>query len=195
MLVMLKEIRTSLALLQDQVTGIAAKKDEVGEKEKTARDELTFDVVLQHVEEEIEKNVYQKYKAKLEATVGPNKAEFDELKAELQSKLDQCVARETQNAQRVDLLDTQSMKSLQGLHALKEDLARVKAESKREGKKRKTTKDGATRGEMDSIRTEIAIMKAQHELFLAEGGARIDQLEKENNDLKRKLDSLTTATT
>ena len=41
--------------------------------------------------------------------------------------------------------------------------------------------------EMKAFREDIALMKAQQELFLKEGSARIDEVVKENAQLKEQL--------
>ena len=49
----------------------------------------------------------------------------------------------------------------------------------------------AVGNEMKAFREEIALMKAQQELFLKEGSARIDEVVKENAQLKEQIEALT----
>jgi len=186
MLAALKDIRTTLAVLNDRVAKISANgaADQLNGTTKEA--ELTYQIVLQNAEEEVKKKLLAAFTAELETMLRPNQEEMMRLRQEVQGRVDSCIAAERENTKKIQRLDGQVAKSAQSLQDVKTDLAKVK----KDGKSRKVTDALASKGEMENFRTDIMIMKAQHELFLAEGSARMDELMKQNIALREEIEEL-----
>ena len=94
---------------------------------------------------------------------------------------------EKENAAEIKNLSAQLNRALGHLIGVQKDV-RALQEEKRGAPE---SLNEAVAKEMKAFREDIALMKAQHELFLKEGSARIDEVVKENAQLKEQIEALT----
>ena len=184
----LKEIRTTLVSLQDQVSQIASRGQPKDPKDLQKKsDEWTYNILLQHLEEDIEKTA-QRLKEDLanHRRQGPGQEEVTQLRDEMRETLDRCVSKEKENAEEIKNLSTQLNRALGHLIGVQKDVRALQ-----EDKSAPESLNEAVGNEMKAFREEIALMKAQQELFLKEGSARIDEVVKENAQLKEQIEALT----
>jgi len=179
-----KEMRTMLSLLQDKVSDIAQKqtpKDDNSSNKHTGRDELTYMIILQNVQEEVEKMV-ENYKRDFAHMLQPDRTELDQLRQEFNNKMKAQAERESAFASEVNELKSAVAEYTKGMSSSSLD---KNLQGRSQG-----GSDAHLVQQIDSLKTEMSVMKTQHELFLLEGGARLDQLFSANQELKQQLAAL-----
>jgi len=178
-----KEIRASVVALQEQVSGIT-KQAPSSDVMKMSQNQLTYNIILQHVQEEMAKEA-ETYRKEFANMVSPGQRELEQFKEEFGAKLSSCAEREAALTKEVDQLRTGLSESQSGVKGLRSTVL-----SLREAMPDKPEKQLAK--QCEALKTEIAVMKAQQELFLVESGARIDELLQQNIQLREKLETLET---
>lgn len=192
----LKEIRTMLASFQDEF-GRAQKKrkytDPSNNDDDAVSEKWAFKMVMQHVEEEMEKTV-EKHKKDFLSMVNDNDNCWTNFKAAYDGKLQSCFAREAQ-----------LMRDLEHLkREISSKLSKKSFEDTPETSKYDRI-ENLLQKELSSFKDEIAAIKSQviqgsrvhevcttftnllfvqHELFLIEGGSRLDELTRQNMELQ-----------
>lgn len=90
---------------------------------------------------------------------------------------------EKENAAEIKKFSTQLNRALGHLIGVQKDVQALQEEKSGAPE----SPNEAVAKEMKAFREDIALMKAQQELFLKEGSARIDEVVKENAQLKEQL--------
>ena len=115
--------------------------------------------------------------------VGPGQRELEQLEKQFGAKLSHCAEVEAALRKDVDELRKGLFESRSGVEKLSGAVSLL-----REAMPDKPEKQLAK--QVEALKTEMAVMKAQQELFLVESGARIDALLQKNSQLTKKLESL-----
>ena len=155
-LTIVKEMRTMLSVLQDQVSDMASKQrpQDSSSIKHTGRDELTYMIVLQNVQEEMEK-VVENYKRNFAHMLQPDRTELDELRQEFNNKMKAQEDRER--------------KICTTVNKLRELVIQHDTVLLEHNKTSQPGNEGGSKGssdvhlsqQIDSLKTEMAIMKTQ----------------------------------
>ena len=180
----LKDVRTSLALLQDQVSEIAKKPGSNEVNTKRMGDDLTYNIILQNVQEEMEKRV-EIFRKELADNLNPEKTQLDRVKRHFDSKLKHCMDQGKSVSAEVQHLRSFVLDNVPDVK--KASRKEVRSSSGAPANSQLPQKVGM---ELEALKNEMLVLKGQQELFLAEGGARINELYRQNAELQKKVASL-----